>query len=155
MQAGYIVGLLFFILLFFAAYSSVLGMLEPIVSYLEEHRGYSRPMMTVLVGLFSWVLGIAAALSFNIWADVRLLGAIPYFADKTIFDLLDFFIANFLLPLNALLIAVFAGWMMTHESLLEELGVTSIALSRFLRIVLRYVAPVLIGTIFYQSLVGA
>jgi NSS family neurotransmitter:Na+ symporter len=35
MQAGYIVGLLFFVLLFFAAYSSVLGMLEPIVSFLE------------------------------------------------------------------------------------------------------------------------
>ena len=152
MQAGHIVGLLFFILLFFAAYSSVLGMLEPIVSYLEEQRGFSRPKMAILTGAFSWVLGIAAALSFNIWADVRLLGAIPYLADKTIFDLLDFFIANFLLPLNAMLIAIFAGWMMTHETLLAELGVQSPALSRFLRIVLRHVAPVLIFAIFYTSL---
>jgi len=152
MQAGYIVGLLFFILLFFAAYSSVLGMLEPVVSYLEEHRGYSRPKMTVLTGCFSWTLGIAAALSFNVWADVRLLGAIPYLADKTIFDLLDFFIANFLLPLNAMLIAIFAGWIMTRQSLLEELGVRSTALSLSLRIVLRYIAPVLIFAIFYTSL---
>ncbi len=152
MQAGYIVGLLFFILLFFAAYSSILGMLEPVVSYLEEHRGYSRPKMTLLTGLFSWTLGIAAALSFNVWADVRLLSAIPYFADKTIFDLLDFFIANFLLPLNAMLIAIFAGWIMTKRSLLEELGVTSVAAAYFLQIVLRYVAPVLIFAIFYTSL---
>jgi NSS family neurotransmitter:Na+ symporter len=152
MPAGHIVGLLFFVLLFFAAYSSILGMLEPVVSFLEEHRGFSRPKMAILTGTFSWVLGISAALSFNIWADVRLMAAIPYLADKSIFLLLDFLVANFLLPLNAMLIAVFAGWMMTRKTLLEELGVHSEALSLFLHIVLRYVAPVLIFLIFYKSL---
>ena len=155
MQGGHIVGLLFFILLFFAAYTTVLGMLEPVVSYLEEHRGYSRPRMAILTGLFCWALGIAAALSFNIWSDVRLLDAIPYLAEKSIFDLLDFFIANFLLPLNAMLIAIFAGWMMTRQSLLEELGVQSAALSWCLRIVLRFIAPVLIFAIFYSNLTDA
>ena len=152
MQAGYIVGLLFFILLFFAAYSSVLGMLEPVVSCLEERRGFSRPKMAVLTGVGSWALSISAALSFNIWADVRLMRAIPYLADKSIFDLLDFFIANFLLPLNALLIALFAGWIMTRQTLLEELGIRNQAIAGFLRIVLRHVAPVLILAIFYTSL---
>ena len=152
MQAGYLVGLLFFILLFFAAYSSVLGMLEPIVSFLEEHRGFSRAKMAVLAGSLSWVIGISAALSFNVWSDLRPLAAVPFLAEKNIFDILDFSIANLLLPLNAMLIAIFAGWMMTRPSLLEELGVHSVALSRFLHIVLRYVAPVLIFAIFYTSL---
>ena len=152
MQAGYLVGLLFFILLFFAAYSSVLGMLEPIVSFLEEHRGFSRAKMAVLAGSLSWVIGISAALSFNVWSDLRPLAAVPFLAEKNIFDILDFSIANLLLPLNAMLIAIFAGWMMTRQSLLEELGVHSVALSRFLHIVLRYVAPVLIFAIFYTSL---
>ena len=152
MQAGYIVGLLFFILLFFAAYSSVLGMLEPVVSFLEEKRGFSRPKMAVLTGFFCWMLGIAAALSFNVWSDLRPMAIVPYLADKNIFSLLDFAIANFLLPLNAMLIAIFAGWIMTRQSLLEELGVQSAALSLFLRVVLRYVAPVLIFAIFYTSL---
>ena len=152
MQAGYIVGLLFFILLFFAAYSSVLGMLEPVVSYLEEQRGFSRPKMAVLTGFFCWMLGIAAALSFNVWSDLRPMAIVPYLADKNIFGLLDFAIANFLLPLNAMLIAIFAGWIMTRQSLLEELGVQSAALSLFLRVVLRFVAPVLIFAIFYTSL---
>jgi NSS family neurotransmitter:Na+ symporter len=155
MQAGYIIGLLFFILLFFAAYSSVLGMLEPIVSYLEEHRGFSRPKMAVSAGLLSWTIGISASLSYNVWSELRPMAAVPYFADKNIFDLLDFSIANLLIPLNAMLIAVFAGWMMTRQSLLDELGVHSMALSRFLRTVLRYVAPVLIAAIFYTSLVQA
>ena len=146
MQFGYLVGLLFFVLLFFAAYSSILGMLEPVVSFLEEQRGFSRPKMAVLVGVGCWGLGIAAALSFNVWADVRPLAAIPYFADKSIFGLLDFSIANFLLPLNALLIAVFAGWILTSKSILEELGVKNEALKLFLHVVLRVVAPVLAGS---------
>ena len=154
MPAGYIVGLLFFVLLFFAAYSSVLGMLEPVVSFLEEHRGFSRPKMAVLTGIFCWALGIAAALSFNVWSDLRPMAAVPFLAEKNIFGLLDFSIANFLLPLNAMLIAVFAGWVMTRQSLLEELGVKSAALSLFLQVVLRYIAPVLIFVIFYTSLAG-
>lgn len=152
MPAGYIIGLMFFMLLFFAAYTSVLGMLEPIVSYLEEHRGFSRPKMTVSAGLVSFVIGISAALSYNTWSDVRPLSVVPYLADKNIFDLLDFSIANFLLPLNAMLIALFAGWMMARQSLLGELGITSVALSRLLQIVLRYLAPLLIFAIFYTSL---
>jgi len=80
MPFGYIVGLLFFVLLFFAAYSSVLGMLEPVVSFLEEQRGFSRPKMAVLTGFFCWLLGISAALSFNIWSDIRPMAAIPFLA---------------------------------------------------------------------------
>jgi NSS family neurotransmitter:Na+ symporter len=108
--------------------------------------------MAVLAGSLSWLIGISAALSFNVWADLRPMAAVPFLADKNIFDILDFSIANLLLPLNAFLIAIFAGWMMTRQSLLEELGVQSVALSRFLNIVLRYVAPVLIFAIFYTSL---
>jgi len=154
MPFGYIVGLLFFILLFFAAYSSILGMLEPVVSFLEEHRGYSRPKMAVLTGIFSWMLGVSAALSFNVWKELRPLDFIPYLAEKDIFGLLDFTVANMLLPLNALLIAVFAGWVMTRESMFEELGVQNASLKLFLHIVLRYIAPVLISAIFYTSLAG-
>jgi NSS family neurotransmitter:Na+ symporter len=80
------------------------------------------------------------------------MAVVPFLAEKNIFGLLDFAIANFLLPLNAMLIAIFAGWMMTRQSLLEELGVQNVALATFLQIVLRYIAPALIFVIFYTSL---
>jgi SNF family Na+-dependent transporter len=51
-----------------------------------------------------------------------------------------------------MLIAIFAGWMMTRQALLDELHVESVALSLFLRIVLRYIAPILIFAIFYSNL---
>lgn len=109
MPGGHIVGFLFFVLSFFAAFSSVVGMLEPIVSWLEEHKGFSRPKMTLLARTSGWFLGIAAALSFNVWSDVKLPSFMPLVKDKGIFELLDFLVSNLLLPINALLIAIFRG----------------------------------------------
>ncbi len=152
MPGGHIVGILFFILLFFAAFSSVIGMLEPVVSWLEEHKAFSRPNMAILAGSCGWVLGIAALLSFNVWSDMKLLSFVPLLEGKGIFELLDFLVSNLMLPFNALLIAVFAGWIMSKKALLDELGLHNKVLIGYLRFILRYVAPVVIGLIFYTSL---
>ena len=152
MPGGHIVGILFFILLFFAAFSSVIGMLEPVVSWLEEHKAFSRPKMAILAGSCGWVLGIAALLSFNVWSDLKLLNFVPLLEGKGIFELLDFLVSNLMLPFNAMLIAVFAGWIMSKKALLDELGLHNKVLIAYLRFILRYVAPVVIGLIFYTSL---
>jgi len=152
MPGGTIVGTLFFILLTFAALSSSIGMLEPAVSWLVEHRGVKRPVMAVSAGFTAWLVGLAIAFSFNIWGHFRPLGRFEFFAEKTIFDVMDFFVANIMLPLNALLIAVFAGWMMSRNSTLEELGWTEGPRYAYWRFILRYVAPVAFGVIFFSSL---
>jgi NSS family neurotransmitter:Na+ symporter len=152
MPGGVIVGCMFFILLTFAALSSSIGMLEPAVSWLEEQRGFKRPVMALLAGLLSWLVGLSIVLSFNIWAGVRPLGMFDFFAEKTIFDVMDFFVANIMLPLNALLIAVFAGWMMSRKSTMEELAFPEGPRYEYWRFILRYVAPVAFGMIFFSSL---
>jgi NSS family neurotransmitter:Na+ symporter len=65
---------------------------------------------------------------------------------------MDFFVANIFLPINALLIAVFAGWMMSRSSTLEELGWKEGPRYAYWRFILRYVAPVALGAIFLSSL---
>jgi len=152
MPGGTIVGTLFFVLLTFAALSSSIGMLEPAVSWLVEHRGVKRPVMAVSAGFTAWLVGLAIALSFNIWGHFRPLGMFEFFAEKTIFDVMDFFVANIMLPLNALLIAVFAGWMMSRKSTLEELDWTDGPRYAYWRFILRFVAPVAFGIIFFSSL---
>ncbi len=152
MPGGALVGGLFFILLTFAALTSSIGMLEPVVSWLEEHRGFKRPMMALLAGALAWLVGLAIALSFNLWGDIRLLGMFSFFKDKSIFDLMDFLVANIMLPLNALLIAVFAGWMMARRSTLDELGMPDGLHFKYWRFILRFVAPVAFALIFYSSL---
>jgi NSS family neurotransmitter:Na+ symporter len=152
MFGGYVIGIMFFILLFFAAYSSALGMLEPIVSWLEEYKSYSRPGMAALAGFVCWSLGIAAVLSFNVWSDVKPLGALPLLEEKGIFDILDFTVSSLLIPANALLIAVFAGWKLSKTSMVEEIGIRSNLVLGYIRFILRYVAPIVIAMIFYTNL---
>jgi NSS family neurotransmitter:Na+ symporter len=127
-------------------------MLEPAVSWLVEHRGFKRPVMAVSAGFAAWLVGLVIALSFNLWGDIRPLGMFKFFADKSIFDVMDFFVANIFLPINALLIAVFAGWMMSRSATLEELGWKEGPRYAYWRFILRYVAPVALGAIFLSSL---
>lgn len=150
MPGGHILGFLFFVLLFFAAFSTAIGMLEPIVSWFSD-RGMSRPKMSVVSGATAWFMGLAAVLSFNIWSEVRLLSAIPLLAEKDIFELIDFIISNLMLPLNALLIALFAGWVLSKSSTLEELQLPDNWSYRYWRFSIRYIAPVAIGIICYSS----
>jgi len=152
MPGGYLIGLFFFVMLFFAAFSTVIAMLEPAVSWLEEHKGMSRAKVTFGAAAFGWFIGIFAALGFNVLADVRLLGSLKLMADKNIFEVIDFFVATLGIPFNAAILSLFAGWIMSRSALIEEMQVSSPVLISYMRITLRYIAPVVIGTIFFQSL---
>jgi len=152
MPAGYLIGLLFFVMLFFAAFSTVIAMLEPSVSWLEEHAGWSRARMTVFAGIFGWLVGISAALSFNVWSDVRLVTSIDMLADMSIFDLTDFVVGTVGIPFNAAIMSLFAGWVMAREELIAEMGIRNKTVVAYIMFTLRYIAPVVIGVIFINNL---
>lgn len=152
MPAGRLVGTLFFLLLAFAAFTSTVSMLEPAVSWLQEHRGWKRRWTAPAAGLASWSLGIVVALSFNVWSDVRPLAVVPLLRDMGIFALLDFVIANVTLPVNALLIGVFVGWMMSRQTVAQELGMGEGILFHCWRIAARYVVPVAILAILVSTI---
>lgn len=110
MPGGRIVSIAFFCLIALGAFTTAVGMLEPVVAWLIERTGWRRSPLAFLTGFAVWLVGLPSLLSFNLLKDVHPLGFLPPFTNKTFFDVLDFGIANFLLPLNALLIALFAGW---------------------------------------------
>lgn len=152
MPAGTLFGTLFFVLLCFAAITTGIGMLEPAVSWLEEHRGMKRSHMAIFTGVLCWALGLSSVLSFNIWSDVHPLSFIPAFAEKTIFDSLDFILANILIPVGGLLIAVFAGWAMSRTSTVDELGLGDSYLYRLWRFLIRYLAPLALLMVFLANI---
>ncbi len=148
MPAGQIIGCLFFVMLVVAAWTSSISMLEAIVEWLQE-RGMDRAKASASVAGAAWLLGLTTVLSLNLWKGFHPLGFIGRFEGKTLFDLYDFLTANIMLPLGALLMAVFAGWLMTQKDTEEELAMTSgYGLWRFL---IRYVAPIGIGVIFVYN----
>jgi NSS family neurotransmitter:Na+ symporter len=152
MPMGSLFGTLFFVLLIFAAWTSGISLLEPIVEWLEEQKGMNRTVSTVGAGIVCWLLGVASVLSLNLWSDVTPLGMFAMFEGKTIFDLLDFLTANILLPLGGLLVAVFVGWTMSRQALESELGMSPGTFSVWYR-VLRYFTPVAVAVVFVYNLV--
>ncbi len=142
MTGGYIIGGAFFILLFFAAFTTGVATIEPVVSWLEG-RGLKRRIAAVVAGVGAWFVGVAAALSFNNWATVYPLSFIPGWEERNMFTILDYGIASLLLPINGLLIALFVGWAIPKVIVANELSQpeTLITVWRFM---LRIVAPIAI-----------
>jgi NSS family neurotransmitter:Na+ symporter len=152
MPFGSLFGTLFFVLLVFAAWTSAISLLEPLVEWLEERRGLNRMIGTLGAGVAAWLLGIGSILSLNEWSGFAPLGMFAIFEGKTIFDLLDYLTANILLPLGGLLVAIFVGWFMARQALENELSLGG----RGFRLwygVLRYVTPVAVAIVFIYNLV--
>lgn len=147
MPGGVLFGSLFFILLAFAAWSSAISLIEPMVAWLVENHGFSRISATVWSGLGAWLLGIGSIFSFNIWSgeEYQLFG-------KTLFDLLDYLTANIMLPLGGLLIAIFAAWQMRRSSSMDELGLNDSLVFRAWHFLIRFISPVAVIIVFLHAI---
>lgn len=152
MQGGTLVGITFFVLLVFAAWTSAISLIEPAVAYMVENKGYSRVSASVSIGVFTWFVGLGTVFSFNIWKDHTI--TIPYLLEKaTFFDTLDYLTANIMLPLGGLFIAIFAAWVMREESTRDELA-TYPMIYNVWRVLVRYITPLAVIVVFLKA-VGA
>jgi len=145
MAYGSLFGTLFFILLVFAAWSSSISLIEPAVAWLVENKNMSRMRACIWAGLATWVVGIGTVLSFNLTADVTLLG-------KTFFDILDYLTANVMLPLGGLCIAIFAGWIMSKEASAEELSFTKPVLYKSWQFLIKFISPLAVIIVFFKAI---
>jgi NSS family neurotransmitter:Na+ symporter len=154
-SGGLIFGALFFVLLFFAALTSSIAMLEAPVSWLTDATKLSRRSAAMLAGGVSFGLGIFAALSFNVLSDVHPLGAIDMFSSKTFFDLYDYLVTNIMMPTGGILIAVFGGWMVKQRFSAEELFEGRSELPHRVWLVLvRFVAPAVLTYTLFDMATG-
>ncbi|MAB54199.1 MULTISPECIES: sodium-dependent transporter [unclassified Marinobacter] len=153
MPMGSVFGALFFVLLLFAAWTSAISLLEPVVEWLEDKLIVGRVGSTVVVGVACWLLGIASILSLNEWSGFAPLGMFERFEGNTIFDLLDFFTANVMLPLSGLLTALFVGWCVAKESLQSNLALSGGSFALWYNLV-RFVTPVAVAIVFVYNLMS-
>ena len=152
MQGGTLVGVVFFTLLVFAAWTSAISLIEPAVAYLVENKGLTRIYASVVIGVLTWTVGLGTVFSFNIWKEKTV--SIPYIFDNfTFFDTLDYLTANIMLPLGGLFIAIFAAWVMRQQSTREELATYPFIYGVW-RILVRFITPLAVIVVFLNA-VGA
>jgi NSS family neurotransmitter:Na+ symporter len=143
MPGGALFGLVFFVLVFFAAITSAIALIEPAVAYLSENLRLSRAAASWWSGLACWLLGLGTVLSFNSWSDVTWFG-------KNFFELVDFLTADILLPVGGILVALFASWIVKREISEAELEMGRAYL--LWRALARYIAPFAVALVFLRAI---
>jgi len=145
MPGGGIIATLFFILLFFAAITSSISLIEPAISYMVEKYSLTRAKATVRMGLITWILGLGTILSFNYFSEYTFFG-------MTFFNLIDNFTAKVMLPLGGLLMAIFVGFIVKRKIVQEELRLNAILFNLW-RLIIRFIAPIAVTLIFINGLI--
>ncbi len=151
MPGGYIFSVIFFMLLSIAALTSTVSILEVVVAYLSEELNMARRTATILGAASIGVLGIFATLSFGMLDDVTPFG-------RTFFDWFEYLSANLLLPLGAILIALFVGWFMGRKVFNDEIssgGMFRVRVTGLFMFVLKFLAPLAIAIVFIYQLIGS
>ena len=85
---------------------------------------------------------------------IYVLAFIAGLADKSIFETFDFVTASVLIPINAFLIALFAGWVVSMETFKSELDFRSDALFNVWVVLMRYLVPIAVLIITVSGLLG-
>ena len=151
MPAGGFVAILFFAALLVAAITSSISMFEVGVAYLVEERRMSRIAACAVVFGGCWCLGALCSLSFGPLSDVLICG-------RTVFDFFDNLSSNILMTLGSLLTVLFVGWRLKKSDIYDEFtnGGTlraNVKIFGVLWILIRYVAPLAIISIFISGLI--
>ncbi|MBQ4228437.1 MAG: sodium-dependent transporter [Bacteroidaceae bacterium] len=145
---GYAFALLFYVLLLLAALTSSISMHEICTAFISEHFSKSRRKAAAIVTVICLVLGGFCSLSFGPWKEVT-------FCDKGIFDLFDYTVTKFLMPLGGLLITLFVGWYFDRKLVEQQLtndGSIPVRTMKPLLFLIRWVAPFGILVIFLNEL---
>jgi NSS family neurotransmitter:Na+ symporter len=149
MPGGIVFMTLFFILTAIASVGAILSLLEVPVAVLSERFHMTRKAAAITTIAITAVLGLPAALSQGVTADLKIFGLNP-------FDLFDFLSSNILLPLGGILICIFVGWvygLAAPEKRLATEGTPTQRLAiRGVFFMVRYVAPIAIAIVLLNGL---
>lgn len=147
MPLGSIIGLVFFVLVFLAAVTSSISLMEAIVSMFMDKFKLGRGKAVASIYIISLVLGVPSSIGFGLWKDIKPLGM----------DFLTFFdyISNsVLMPIVALFTCILIGWFVGTKVLEDEITKNGEPFGRryIFRIMIKYIAPVflIVILVFYS-----
>ena len=144
---GYVVSLLFFLLLSLAALTSLMSLHEVSTAFLQEEMVISRKKAAVIVTVTTCVIGAFCSLS---------LGAVESLAffKRTMFDWFDFITGQIFLPVVGFLTCIFIGWFVPHKIVRDEFTNWGTLRGQYFHLYLflvKYVCPICILFIFLHQ----
>jgi NSS family neurotransmitter:Na+ symporter len=144
---GYIIGILFYALLVFAALTSTISMHEIGTAFFHEELHLARPKAAWFLTIVCSVLSIFCSLSVGAVGEIQLFG-------MSLMDFCDFLTAQVMLPAGALLTSIMLGWFVTRRTVRDEFtngNIVNQSLFPVWRFCVRYIVPLCILLIFLHQ----
>ena len=145
MAGGTIIGALFFLLVFFAALTSSISLMETVVSIICDKTKLGRKSSCIIVFIVSLLLGLPSSLGFGIWGEIKILGL-------QFLDFFDFISNSVLMPVVAFFTCIFVGYVVKTKIVSDEVELSGKFKRKALfEFVIKYLAPVCIVLILISS----
>ena len=149
MPGGTIIGIIFFLMVLFAALTSSISLMETVVSVVCDKTKLNRKTTCLIVFIGCVLLGLPSSLGNRVWADIKILG----FA---FLDFFDFISNSVLMPIVALLTCIFVGYVIKPKALIEEAELSAaFKQKKLFSVIIRYIAPICIILILGFSVLEA
>lgn len=147
---GALIGLVFFVMVAFAALTSSISIMETLVANCMELFHTTRKKMSLIIFGLSAASSVIICLGYNIfYFEMKL----PNGAAAQLLDLMDYISNSFLMPAISLLTCIFVGWVIKPKWIVDEMESSGHPFTRkkIYVFMIRYAAPLIMAVLFLQS----
>ena len=149
MAGGTIIGILFFVLVLFAALTSSISLMETVVSIACDKFKIDRKISLLGVFIFSVLLGLPSCFGYSIWSHITVGG-------MAFLDLFDFASNSVMMPIVAFLTCIFIGYFIKPKTLIDEVELTGkFKQKKLFTFIIKYAGPICIVLILISSVLDA
>lgn len=150
MPMGGLLGLVFFVLVFFAALTSSISLMETVVSIVRDKTGMERTPACVAVTLFTLVVGIPSSLGNGVWSHIQPLG-------MAILDAFDFVTNSVMMPIIAIFTCILVGFVIKPAAIIDEVKDTdgTFKSEKLFVVMIKWVCPIFLTVILACSVLTA
>lgn len=150
MRFGGVIGTIFFILVFFAALTSAISLMETIVSVFMDKFGWKRRFTGIFVAVLACIMGIPSSLGFGPLSFISWMG-------MSVLDIMDFISNSVLMPIVAFFTCIFVGFIIKPKTISDEVKATdgTFKAEKMFNVIIKWVAPVFLVLILISSVASA
>lgn len=149
MGLGMAAGIVFFLLVLFAALTSAISLAETCVATLQDELHWSRLKSTLIFAIYAAVIGTCCVFGYSIWSDFTIGGF-------QILDFLDFITNSIMMPFGAFFTCILVFHFVTVKKMDEEIELASkFKRKKIYNFNVKYLCPIGLAIIFASSVLNA
>ena len=149
--AGNVIGAIFFAMVFFAALTSAVSIMEAIVSSFMDEFKLNRNKATAIETVICIAVAVIVCLGYNkLLFDIKL----PNGVHAQVLDIMDYVSNNVLMPIVSIGTCILIGWILKPKTVIDEVEKTGIKMGRkgLYTVMVKWVAPILLFLLLLKSL---